>query len=424
MLRNSTLDLQLERILAGDPAAVRDPYPVYDQIREAGDIYLYKGAIPVAASHAAVRQILMDDKRFLTHRGVDRFRMQDFDDDDRKRAAEIIAFEQLQMSGMDGEPHHRVRMAAQKGFGSQRAGEMGQYASQMVHEIVEQMIAEGGEVDLIQLAYRLPLLVVMRMLGAPPQDMDLLRAWSDDIAGVKQFVGAGIPTEKMRAAHDGISHLRAYINDMARELRKKPDRTHLMGVLLDAEEGSRLSSDELSSTFVVIFYAGHETTTNLIGNGMLDLLSMRDQWRRLCANPALATSAVEEVLRFNPPVQLIPRRTAVDVEVFGQEIPAHTNMVVIYAAANRDPKVFDRPTEFDIERTQNKHFGFGQGVHVCLGAALARLEGKTVFEYMAKRFPDMELAADPAELEWHAHASFHGLKRLPVRLGKDRGISA
>jgi cytochrome P450 len=135
----------------------------------------------------------------------------------------------------------------------------------------------------------------------------------------------------------------------------------------------------------------------------------------------LAAGAVEEVLRYNPPVQMIVRRAAQDVEVFDREIAAGTNLMLLYGAANRDPLVFDHPDEFDIHRGQNKHFGFGHGVHVCLGAALARLEGRIVLEHFARRFPDMELAADPARLEWHPHAVFHGLEALPVRLGADRG---
>jgi cytochrome P450 len=421
MLTTSSLDQEFGRILAGDPAAVRDPYPVYAGLREVAGLYLYKAAVPIAASHAAVRQLSMDDGRFLTHRGIDRFKLDTLDEADRTRVAEICAFEQLQMSGMNGEAHKRVRMAAQKGFGSPRAIEMADYAQRLVAGIADRMAAEGGEVDLIELAYRVPLLVVMRMLGAPEEDIDLLRGWSDAIAGVKQFVGADIPPAKVRAAHDGITQLKTYIGDMARELRRNPDRTHLMGILLDAEEGSRLSADELSSTFVVIFYAGHETTTNLIGNGFLELLRHRAQWERLCADPAMAPSAVEEVLRYNAPVQMIVRRAAEDVEAFGREIAEGTNVMLLYGAANRDPAAFDRPDEFDIGRTQNRHFGFGHGVHVCLGAALARLEGRIAFDYFARRFPAMTLACDPDGLDWHSHAVFHGLKRLPVRLGSDRG---
>ena len=421
MLSDSALDRDFGQILAGDPAAIRDPYDVYRRIRETGDIYLFRGTVPIAASHAAVRQISMDDVRFLTHRGIDRFKLDGLDDSDRVKVEEICAFEQLQMSGMNGEAHKRVRTAAQKGFGSPRALDMAGYLSQLVSATADRMAKVDGEVDLIELAYRVPLLVVMRMLGAPEEDMDLLRGWSDDIAAVKQFVGADLPTEKVRAAHDGIVQLKTYIGDMARRLKRNPDRTHLMGILLDAEEGSRLSPDELSSTFVVIFYAGHETTTNLIGNGFLELQRHREQWRLLCAEPDLSASVVEEVVRFNPPVQMIVRRVAEDAELFGQQLYAGSNLMLLYGAANRDPAVFEQPEQFDIGRAQNRHFGFGQGVHVCLGAALARLEGRTVFEYFARRFPDMELAAEPDVLEWHPHAVFHGLKRLPVRLGADRG---
>lgn len=421
MLTSNGLDEDFARILAGDPEAVRDPYDVYGRMRETGDIYRYRGTVPIAVSHAAVRAISMDDARFRTHRGIDRFRLDQLGEADRARVEDICRFEQLQMSGMNGEAHKRVRAAAQKGFGSPRALDMAAYVSQRVAATADEMAAGGEEVDLIDLAYRIPLLVVMRMLGAPEADIDLLRGWSDDIAAVKQFVGADLPVAKVRAAHTAIDELKTYIGDMARSLRRNPDRTHLMGILLDAEEGNQLSPEELSSTFVVIFYAGHETTTNLIGNGFLELLRYRDAWRRLCHDPALASGAVEETLRFNPPVQMIVRRVAERVELFGEDLEPDTNLMLLYGAANRDPVCFERPDTFDIGRTQNRHFGFGQGVHVCLGAALARLEGRIVFDYFARRFPDMELAAAPETLAWHPHAVFHGLRRLPVSLGADRG---
>ena len=424
MLTYPALDEQLGCILAGEPDAVRDPYPTYRRLLETGDVYEYKGIVPIAVSHAAVRQISMDDDRFLTHRGIDRFRLEDLSEGERTKVAEICAFEQLQMSGMNGEAHRRVRTSVQKAFGSPRAVDLTGYIQSLVQEISVRLVEDDGEADFIQLAYRVPLLVVMRMLGAPAEDLDLLRGWSDDIASVKQFVGANIPAERINAAHDGISHLKTYIGDMARDLRRNPDRTHLMGILLDAEEGSQLSADELSSTFVVIFYAGHETTTNLLGNGMFELLRNRAQWRRLCRAPELASSTVEEVLRFNPPVQMIVRRAAKDAEILGTSIQAGSNVMLLYGAANRDPVAFERPDDFDITRTQNRHLGFGHGVHVCLGAALARLEGRIVFDYFARRFPDMELTASPDALEWHSHAVFHGLKRLPVRLGRDRGQPA
>src|SRR3546814_11297454 len=138
----------------------------------------------------------MDDDRFLTHRGIDRFELDELDEADRKRVAEICAFEQLQMSGMNGEPHKRVRMAAQKGFGSPRALDMADYVKRLVGEIADRMAEAGGEAAIIELAYRVPLLVVMRMLGAPVEDMDLLRRWSYALPGVQEFAGAAIPQEK------------------------------------------------------------------------------------------------------------------------------------------------------------------------------------------------------------------------------------
>jgi cytochrome P450 len=420
MLNSIELDRAFERILAGDPQAVRDPYPVYARLRAAGEVYDFKSSVPVLTSHAAIRQVSMDDGRFLSHRGIDRFNVEGLSASDRDKLAGICAFEELQMSGINGDTHSRVRTAVQKGFGSPRATDVGGYMQELVDGIIERELKAGGEADLIDLAYRVPLLVVMRLLGAPAEDMHLLRGWSDDIAAVKQYVNATVPAESIQAAHDGINALKAYIGDMARSVQRNNERTHLMGLLLDASDGERLSDDELSATFVVIFYAGHETTTNLIGNGFHDLLINRAQWRKMCAAPELVSGAVEEVLRYNAPVQMVIRRADSDGEVAGQAIEAGTNVVLLYGSGNRDAQVFADPDHFDIARTQNRHLGFGHGIHVCIGAALARLEGRIVFETFRRRFPDMTLARDPAELEWHAHPVFHGLKHLPVILGRDR----
>ena len=243
----------------------------------------------------------------------------------------------------------------------------------------------------------------------------------DGIATVKQFAGGNVPSDKIRAAHDAIEDLSVYVGEMAGRHGRNPDRTSLMGALLDAEEGERLSHEELTGTFVVIFYAAHETTTNLIGNGIFELLRQPGEWERLCADPGLAASAVEETLRFNSPVHMMIRMPVEDVTVGGESISAGTGTMVLYASANRDSQAFPEADTLDITRTPNDHLAFGYGVHFCLGASLARLEGEIVFDTIARRFPDLQLAEASDSLAWNAHPTFHGLARLPVTLGRDRG---
>jgi cytochrome P450 len=198
------------------------------------------------------------------------------------------------------------------------------------------------------------------------------------------------------------------------EHRRAPDPGDLVSALVDAEQDERLGSDELAAMFVVLLFAGHETTTNLIGVGMRSLLEQPDQWRALCADPSLAGSATEELLRYVTPVQFGNRLPLVDVEIAGHAVPAGKTVIPLHGAANRDPRVFEDPDAIDIARANaGQHVALGFGPHFCLGASLARLEGRIVFEQLATRFPGLELAA--GEPEWVGNASLRRLRELPVR---------
>ncbi len=414
-----SLEQSITALLAGDPEVVRDPYPIYQRMRESGPVYWHKSTTPFVTRHAQAKA-LFNDGRFLTRRGQERFKLDTLSEDDRQRVREICAFEALQLSGMNGETHRRVRNAAMRGFAPNRMVELGEYARKLANDLLDELASDAVS-DIVKLTFRLPLLVLMEMLGAPRADADFLKEWGDDIAGVKQYVVGGVPSEKIRKAHEAIDRMKAYAAQMVERYRQNPNRTYLMGALLDAEEGDHMSEDELTGTLVVILYAGHLTTTDMIGNGIHDLLRYRDQWERLCADPSLVRNAVEECLRFNSPVQMMVRMPTEDVEVGGEKIPAGVGTMILYASANRDPRAFADPDCLDITRRGIDHMAFGKGIHVCIGSSLARLEGQAVFDTVCRRFPDMELAEDPKLLQWNAHPMFHGLKSLPVRLGRDRG---
>lgn len=424
MLSRSELDSKFGQILAGDPNAVSNPYPIYNMMREQSEVYWYLDKTPIVTTFAGCREVSLRGDAFYTHRGLDRFNVNELSADHVRMAEEIIRFELLQLSGMNGDTHKRMRSILQRGFGASQVSDMEGFIADVANDMADDMVRAGGTSDLMDLAYRLPLLVVMKMLGVPidnSEDMAKIKDWSDAIAKVKQFVGATLPPQAVVDAHRAIMSLRDYVDQMAESLRDSPDKTHLMGMLLDAEDADRLSTDELSATFVMISYAGHETTTNLIGNGFLELLRNRSEWNKLCADPSLAGKVPEEVMRYNPPVQMLPRRSAVEQELCGATIPAGVTLMMLYGAADRDPTVFENPEQFVIDRAETKHLGMGFGPHNCLGAGFARLEGRKVFEIFSQRFPDMELAVPPETLKWHPHATFHGMESLPVTLGRDRG---
>jgi cytochrome P450 len=405
-------------IFAGDEAVVRDPYEIYRRLREDAPVYPFSPSLVVVSTHSLVKSIYRDNQRFVTWRSDERFDVSALGREDRRRCEELVAFEHLQMVAMNGEAHRRVRSAAHRAFTPRRVTELGEVAQRVTDELLDRM-SETERPDFIKLAYRVPLLVIMAMLRAPREDAEQLKAWGDGIGQIKR-VGGAVTVDQVRLAHRSLEAFQAYVGELVERHRRTADRSDLVAALLDAADGDRLTEEELVANVLLFLFAGHETTTNLLGNGVHALLRERAQWRLLCAEPELLPTAVEELLRYDPANQMMIRRAAVDVELGGVNVPAGTGVMLFNAAANRDPEVFADPDRLDITRRPNDHLTFGQGVHFCLGAPLARLEGAVVFSTLARRFPDLELAVEPDGLDWAAHPTLHGLIRMPVHLGTDR----
>jgi cytochrome P450 len=266
-------------------------------------------------------------------------------------------------------------------------------------------------VDLSRFAYRLPLTVIADMLGVPRAEHDRLHGWS-----VKMAASTIREPASLRAGLEAIHEFRSYVGGIVESHRRDPDSvSELVATMLDAEEGERLSADELAAMFVVLIFAGHETTTNLIAIGMTELLRRRDQWELLAANPARAADTTEELLRYVTPVQVMPRVAGRRLEAGGEEVEAGQSILLVLSAANRDPEVFADPERLDVDRADAKaHLALGFGPRFCLGAALARLEGETAFGALAQAFPEMELDLDA--LEWAGPAMLRRPTCVPVRL--------
>jgi cytochrome P450 len=224
-------------------------------------------------------------------------------------------------------------------------------------------------------------------------------------------------------AHAAMAEFRHYVEDVVLPERRRRPGTDLVSALMQAHEGERLADQELTAMFVVLLFAGHETTTNLIGNGLVELMRHRDQWELLCADPSLAGNATEELLRWVTPVQWLGRVAMQPFDIDGVRVDAGQTVFPILAAANRDPAAFDEPERLDITRADAKnHLALGFGPHFCIGNALARLEGTIAFSTLAKRFPDIELAEE--DLSWRGNAMLRGLSALPMRPGRDRAAGA
>ncbi|MGH2687159.1 MAG: cytochrome P450, partial [Actinomycetota bacterium] len=268
-----------------------------------------------------------------------------------------------------------------------------------------------GEGDLIAtVAEPLPVNVIAELLGIPETDRHHLRPWSADICRMYELA----PTEEdARIASRAAEEFSEYLRGLIRERRASPTED-LIGELVQVlDEGERLTEDEMIGTCVLLLNAGHEATVNVTGNGWWSLFRNPGQLERLRAEPSLAPTAIEELMRFDTPLQMFERWVLEDVEIAGMRVPRGQELALLFGSANRDPAVFDRPDELDVGRYPNPHMSFGAGVHFCLGAPLARIELATSFGTLLRRFPRMELVAEP---QWKPNYIIRGLKELRVRV--------
>jgi len=272
-------------------------------------------------------------------------------------------------------------------------------------------IQAGGQMDIIRdLAYPLPIIVIAEMLGLAVEERQRFKTWSDDL-----FATLGIVRRApnlMGKAAQSLAEMTTYITSLSKERSVQPREDLLTGLVMAVDEGNRLTQEELVANVGLLLAAGHETTSNLIGNGLLALLRHPDQMNKLHDNSTLIETAVEEMLRYDNPVQIVYRSATEDVERDGKPIRQGQLVNLMLGAANRDPAHFSEPDRFDITRHEGRHLGLGLGIHFCLGAALARLAGQIAFTTVLRRFPDLRLATDT--LEWQEHPTFRGLKSLPV----------
>jgi cytochrome P450 len=283
-----------------------------------------------------------------------------------------------------------------------------------IEELTDEFLTQAarrGTFDVIaDFAVPFPVTVIAEMLGIPTADRAVFKKWSDHLVGALDPVARPAPHVMRRT----LDEFRAYVNRLAGERRRKP-ADDLLTALVQAEDaGDRLTEAELYGTVALLLTAGNETTTNLIGNGLISLLRQREQLDRLRAEPGLIDSAVEELLRWESPVQLTMRIPTEDVDFDGRHFAKGAAVVAVLAAANRDPAVFANPDTLDIGRDDNDHLSFGSGIHFCLGAQLARLEGRYALGEIVRRFPDIRLAADG--VTWRRLTFLRGLEALPVRV--------
>jgi cytochrome P450 len=324
------------------------------------------------------------------------------------------------MMNLDPPDHQRLRRLVSRAFVPSRIAALEPSIQLIADELLDELETSGPDtvVDLVAgYAYPLPFRVICELLGVPDEDRTRLR----DAFRTLFQPWSGSPPPEAVAASDTIVATLEHLVASHRE-RQQDD---LVGVLVSAsDDDDHLTEQELLSSLFQLIVAGHDTTTSLIGNGVVDLLGHPAQLRLLASDPALLPAAIEELIRFSAPVPHATFRvTTESMELAGVEIPAREQVLICLGAANHDPGFFEDPAGLDISREPRPHLGFGHGIHFCLGAPLARLEGRVAFRSLLDRFPDLELAVDRRELSW-AHGDglvLRGLDELPVRLGAPNG---
>lgn len=312
---------------------------------------------------------------------------------------------------MDPPDHTRLRGLVQKAFTPKTVENLRPRIQELVDELMAPVMERGSMEVIEDLAYPLPVRVITEMLGVPLEDHDTFKGWSRELAGALDpdfATPEDVAQRRERAASAFVDYFQALIA----ERRRDPQDDLLTALITAEDEGHKLSEKELLSTLILLLVAGHETTVNLIANGVLTLCRQPDQLERLRRDPSLARTAVEEVLRFDPPVQFTARVALEDIDIDGTTLGQGDQAIVLVAAANRDPEQFDDPDTFDVGRPDNRHLSFGLGAHFCLGAPLARVEGQVALEAVATRLADLALAVD--QPEYKTNIVLRGLASLPV----------
>ncbi len=390
------------------PEFIRDPYPHYDRLRRTDPVHITPHGMYLASRHAEVSLVLRD-KRFgkdFVERSVRRY---------GPKIMEEPIFRSMShwMLQQDPPDHTRLRGLVVKAFTARRVEDMRPRIQQVVDQTLDR-IAERGHMDLIEdFAFRLPVTIICDMLGIPEEYREAFYTGSRDGGRILDPV----PLTPAEIAQGNAANLMAqmYFQQLF-ELRRKNPGDDLTTQLVQAEEdGSKLSNEELTANIILLFGAGHETTVNLIGNGLLALHRNPDQLALLKANPALITNAIEEFLRYDFSVQLTGRVALEDIDdLGGRKIPKGETVLCLLGSANRDPAVYpDRPDRLDITRPNVRPLSFGGGIHFCLGAQLARIEAEVAIGTLLRRLPDLRLD-DAVNPEWRPTFLLRGLKRLPA----------
>ncbi|MCI0611073.1 MAG: cytochrome P450 [Anaerolineae bacterium] len=413
------------------PEVRANPYRFYAQLRAQDPVYWDEElGFWVLTRYADIASVYSDD-RFSRAQGLmSNFRR--LAESEQRIAEPVYRSFSKTMFYADPPYHTHLRGLMNNAFTPRRVEQMRPYIQRIVDELLDNVQVKGHMDVIHDLAYPLPVMVIAELLGLPVEDRARFKGWSDDLFAILGTVRHS--PQLMERAAQSLAEMTAYVTELSHVRRQQP-RDDLLSVLLnivdedeqlecphphhaqgqlarDHRATAQLTQEELVANINILLSTGHETTTHLIGNGLLALLQNPDQMQKLRDQPVLAASAIEEMMRYDNPVQITYRSAIEDVEISGKQIHKGDLINSILGSANRDTERYTDPDRFDITRNEGRHLNFGLGIHFCIGASLVRLEAEIAFNTILRRFPNLRLAAD--HLDWQEHPVFRGLKSLPV----------
>lgn len=382
------------------PEFTQNPYPVYDRLREEepiAQLMFPDGQFGWMITRYEDAAEVLKDNRFIK-------------DMTKVYGSGSQSIFTSNMLFSDPPDHRRLRGLVQQGFTPKLVESMRQHIQQIADGLLDAVEGKDRMSLIDDYAFPLPIIVISEILGVPIEDQDKFRVWSNSIIGASN-------AEEGPDVYRHMQEFTEYLGRWFEKVRQNPG-DDLISQLINAEEsGEKLSEQEIYGVVALLIIAGHETTVNLIGNGMISLLQHPDQLNKLRENPDLIKSAIEEMLRYNGPVEFSTSRWAgEDLEFRGRQMKRGDLVVVALDSANRDGEHFADPDLFDISRERSRHLAFGHGIHMCLGAPLARLEGEIAINTLLRRFPHIELLGSADELEWRPGMIVRGVREIPISL--------
>lgn len=392
---------------------IDNPFPLFARLQKEAPVHWSDQARGWVVTRFEDCKTILLDKRFSSERMKPFF--ESLGEEPRQRLKNLESSVGLWAVFLDPPDHTRLRGLLNRSFTSRAVNEMAPNIAEIVHDLID-TVSGRSQIDFVRdVAYRIPAAVIMEMLGAPRSEIENFKIWSDDLG---LFVGSSrVTPDKYQRAEAAVIQMSNAFRDLIAERRRKP-RADLITNLIRAEDhGKVLGEQELIATCILLLFAGHETTGNMLATGMYYFMKNPDQWQALREHPQLGEQATEEILRYDGPNAAVTRVASQDIDVGGHRIKKGQRVFAMINAANRDPDMFDDPQRFDIRRRVSTgaalgQFAFGHGIHFCIGAPLARLEGRIALPIFAERMLNPKMIG--GEPHWFDSLSFRGLTELPM----------